>query len=818
MKISYQWIKQYLETSLTPDEMSVVLTSIGLEVEGMEPYCALPGGLAGYVIGEVLTCVDHPNSDHLHLTTVSTGGEEPLHIVCGAPNVAAGQKVVVATIGAVVYMKDGSFEIKRSKIRGEVSEGMLCAEDELGLGNGHDGIMVLSPDAVPGTPAADYFHIEQDCIFEIGLTPNRVDAASHYGVARDLAAWLKAHDRPYRLSLPSVDGFSVDDESRPMPVTVENPTACPRYTGVTISGVRIAPSPEWLQRRLSSIGLRPINNVVDITNFVLQEVCQPLHAFDADKIKGGQVIVKTLPEGTRFTTLDEVERKLSAEDLMICNTEEGMCIGGVFGGVGSGITDGTVNVFLESALFNPVWIRKTAKRHGLNTDASFRFERGVDPNITLYALKRAALLIREIAGGRISSQIVDVCSRTAEPFPVTLNYARMDRLIGEQLPRPTVRKILEGLEIGIAAESDSELQLLVPPYRVDVQREADVIEDILRIYGYNNVRMGMRVNSTLSTSAKPDARRVQNTVSDYLSANGFNEMMSNSLTALSYYAEGTTFPDSRTVKILNPLTQDLGCLRQTLLFGGLEAIAYNINRKNSSLRLYEFGNCYALDAEQPGQALPGYTEQKHLALFATGDKAQRNWKTPAEPIDFYFLKGYVERLIQRLGLPQRMLHLEEMAASDILSEGLLYKARKEPLVCVGVVQPALARRFDIKAPVYYADFNWTLVLQLLASHQIVYQELPKYPEVRRDLALVLQQDVHFDQIRQIAFRTENRLLRSINLFDVFSDRKLGEGKKSYAISFVLRDDEKTLTDSQIDHVMQRLATAFEKEADAQIRD
>ncbi|MDR1864530.1 MAG: phenylalanine--tRNA ligase subunit beta [Bacteroidales bacterium] len=820
MQISYQWLKEYIHTDLSPADMAEILTSIGLEVDSLTEWCPVKGGLEGFVVGEVLTCGKHPDADRLSVTAVNIGQDAPLGIVCGAPNVAAGQKVVVALTGAVIHTAEGSFEIKKSKIRGVESEGMLCAEDELGLGTSHEGIMTLDASAVPGMPAKDYFGISTDCIFEIGLTPNRIDAASHTGVARDLAAYLEVHEpdfsRKDHFRLPSTDAFAVDHRNRVIEVVVENTDACPRYAGVTISGVSVAPSPDWLQIRLRAIGLSPINNVVDVTNFVLHELAQPLHAFDADRITGGKVIVKTLPEGASFVTLDGTERKLSADDLMICNTQEGMCIGGVFGGLHSGITEQTTTVFLESACFHPGYIRRTAKRHGLNTDASFRFERGIDPNNTVYALKRAALLIKEVAGGAISSDIIDSCPRPVAPFAVRLKFDRIHRLIGKALSPDTIQKILEALEIETVSRTAEGMEVAVPPYRVDVRREADVAEEILRIYGYNNIAFGDEVHSTLSHTPKPDRERVVNTVSDFLSSNGFNEIISNSLTKTAYYQETGMFQANRSVKILNPLSQELGCMRQTLLYGGMEAIIYNTNHRNPDLKLYEFGNCY-LREEGQGQPLPGYTERQHLALFVTGNRYPSGWNTPAQPADFYTLKACAENVLKRLGIPLRSLTVTEEDSNETYAETLRYSDKNSLLLEVCTVGTKLLKQFDLKAPVYYADFRWDAVMRLLSRVKISYRELPRFPEVRRDFALLVDKQVRFADICRAANHAEQKLLKNIRLFDVYEGEKIAGGKKSYAVSFTLQDVRQTLTDRQIDSAMQRIAATLEKETGAQIR-
>ena len=820
MQISYRWLRDYIQTSLSPEKIADILTSTGLEVESLEKYCPVKGGLEGFVIGEVLTCHKHPDADKLSVTTVNVGTSEPLGIVCGAPNVAAGQKVVVAVVGTTIYTEHDSFKIKKAKIRGVESSGMICAEDELGLGASHDGVMVLDPSAVPGAPAKEYFNIKTDYIFEIGLTPNRIDAASHIGVARDLAAYLTVHaddfvkERDY--SIPSVDTFAVDNHSLPIEVAVENPEACPRYAGLTISGVTVGASPKWLQNRLLAIGLTPINNVVDATNYVLHETGQPLHAFDAGKITGNKVVVKTLPAGTPFVTLDGVERRLNAEDLMICNAEAGMCIGGVFGGRESGISDATTGIFLESAYFNPTYIRRTSKRHGLNTDASFRFERGIDPNITVYALKRAAMLIKEVAGGQISSGITDVYPNPVQPFRIELNLRNLCKFVGQEIEPDIVKKILQALDIEIKNQTSVAMTLDVPPYRVDVQREADVAEEILRIYGYNHIDITDEIHSTLTHSQKPDRERMVNVVSDFLSSCGFNEIISNSLVKTSYYQHSESFPANRCVNILNPLSQDLGCMRQTLLFGGLEAVIYNTNRKNPDLKMYEFGNCYFAEPEHDGQAVKGYTENRRLALFITGDKVNGNWNTPEQPSTFFSMKACAENVFKRLGIDVFSLKIKEIQ-NDVFAEGLTYSKGENLLAEVGSVHPKLLKQFDVKAPVYYADFRWDAVIQASCRSEIRYKELPRFPEVRRDLSLMVDQKVRFAEICDVAVRTERKLLKNINLFDVYEGDKIESGKKSYAVSFILQDMGQTLTDQQIDKTMQCIIDALSKVTGAQIR-
>ena len=820
MQISYRWLRDYIQTSLSPEKIGEILTSIGLEVESLEEYCSVKGGLEGFVVGEVLTCHKHPDADKLTVTTVSVGTAEPLGIVCGAPNVAAGQKVVVATIGTTIYKDNDSFKIKKTKIRGVESSGMICAEDETGLGTSHEGIMVLDASAVPGTFARDYFKIETDWIFTIGLTPNRIDAASHIGVARDLAAYLTVNTVDFTknrdFSLPSVDAFAVDNNNLPIEVVVENTEACPRYAGLTLSGVTVGPSPAWLQNRLRAIGQTPINNVVDVTNYVLHEMAQPLHAFDAAKITDNKVVVKTLPAGTPIVTLDGVERILDTEDLIICNSRAGMCIGGVFGGLETGISETTASVFLESAYFNPTWIRRTSKRHGLNTDASFLFERGIAPNNTVYALKRAAMLIKEVAGGQISSDIVDIYPNPVKPYRIELKYRYVNQFTGQEISPKVIKTILEALEIGIESQTAYLMVVTVPPYRVDVQRPADLIEEILRIYGFNNIDSSDEVHSTLTYLQKPDCGKAVNIISDFLSSCGFNEIMSNSLTKMSYYQQCESFPASRCVNILNPLSQDLGCMRQTLLFGGLEAVIYNTNRKNSDLKLYEFGNCYFTEEPHKGQALKGITEKQHLGLFITGNNTADNWNTKVYSSSFFSLKAFSENVLKRLGVSINSLTISEIQ-NDIFIEGLAYSTGKTLIAETGAVHPNLLKQFDIKSPVYYADFCWDAVMRMLAKVEIRYRELPRFPEVRRDLSLMVDKKVRFSEICDVASRAERKLLKHINLFDVYEGDKIESGKKSYAVSFILQDMEQTLTDTQINQTMQRIAEALAKEMGAAVR-
>jgi len=815
MKISWNWLKEYIETDIEPAEAAKIFTSIGLEVEDMESFETVRGGLEGVVIGQVLSCVKHPNADKLSVTTVDLGSGEPVQIVCGAPNVAAGQKVPVATVGTMLYSGDEPFRIKEAKIRGEASFGMICAEDELGLGSSHAGIMVLDSNARIGMPAREYFGIEQDTVFEIGLTPNRIDSASHYGVARDLAAYL-AQAGKGKLKKPEVDPFTADNDSLHIPVIVENPEACIRYSGLTLSGVKVTESPAWLRNRLLSIGLNPINNVVDITNFVLHEIGQPLHAFDAEKISGNEVHVRIPDKGTRFTTLDEKERELSGHDLMICNADEGMCIAGIFGGITSGVTENTKNIFLESACFSPVHVRKSARFHGLNTDASFRFERGSDPNITLWALKRAALLIKELAGGTISSTIEDVYPTPVEHFKVDISFRNIARLIGKEIPPTTIRSILQSLEIEIAREDELGMALLVPPYRVDVQREADIVEEILRIYGFNNVEIGEHLNSTLSYVDKPDKEKIINTISDLLSGLGFMEMKSNSLTRASWYSSNGE-EDPKAVKLFNPLSQDLSHMRRNLVYGGLEALAWNINRKNPNLMLYEFGNCYEKDPEKvSANALDKYSENLRLGLFLTGNNNEGNWLLKGKPSGFFTMKGLVDLVLKRLGFDPMKLRLSPVE-STYFSEGVACYQGEKMVVQFGIISKKLLDAADIKQEVIAAEFDWDLVLKLLRKHSVSFSPLPRVPAVQRDLSLLLDREVQYDALYKLAFKTEKRLLKEVGLFDVYEGEHIEAGKKSYALSFVLLDEEKTLTDQQIEKVMNNIAVAFEKELGAAVR-
>jgi len=798
MKISYNWLKEFIDTDKTPEEISTILTGTGLEVESLEKVQAIPGGLEGLVIGHVKESAGHPNSDHLHITKVDVGGPEDLQIVCGAANVAAGQKVVVATVGTIVYPMEGDhFKINKSKIRGEVSEGMICAEDEISLGKSHEGIMILDADAIPGTLAKDYFKINDDFQYEIGLTPNRADAVSHLGTARDIAAFLKL-----RIRKPDVSIFKVDDTSRTLEVVVENEQASPRYAGVTISGIEVKESPKWLKERLAVIGVRSINNIVDITNYVLHDLGQPLHAFDADAIAGNKVIVKNCPEGTLFKTLDGVERKLSADDLMICDAEKPMCIAGVFGGIDSGVSAATKNIFLESAYFNSVSVRKTAKRHGLKTDASFRFERGTDPDIPVFALKRAALLIQELAGGSISSEIVDLYPNPVQPFEVELPYKNVDRLIGQIIPHAEIKAIITALDIKIVEETAEGLSLKVPPYRVDVTRDVDVIEEILRIYGYNNIHIPTQIRASLNTSIRPDKDSVQNQLSDMLTANGFNEIMSNSLTKSAYSSNLDI-----AVKILNPLSSDLDVMRQSMLYSGLEAIAYNQNRRNADLKLYEFGKVYSVYEDK-------YTESQRFSIFITGANIAEAWGQKAKPVSFYNLKSIVDGLVEKLNVKD--ITTEE-ASDGEFAYGLQYNRGNKTLVKFGAVSAAALKKVDNDKTVFYADFNFDLILTLARKNKIIYQDVSKFPAVRRDLSMLIDKNITFGALKQIAQKTERKLLKEVNVFDVYEGDKLPAGKKSYALSFIIEDMEKTLTDKAIDAIMQKLIYNLEKEAGAEIR-
>lgn len=821
MNISYNWLKDYLDFDLSPEEVSAALTSIGLETGGVEEVETIKGGLDGLVIGEVLTCENHPDSDHLHITTINIGQNTPLQVVCGASNVAAGQKVVVALVGTKLYSGEESFTIKKSKIRGVESFGMICAEDEIGIGHSHDGIIVLPAEAKEGTPAKEYYNVKSEYILEVDITPNRIDGASHFGVARDLYAYLLQNNLKASLKKPNIDNFKIDESNGGISVSVENSEACPRYAGVTIKNVKVAESPEWLKNRLSLIGLRPINNIVDITNYVLHGLGHPLHAFDVAHIAGEKVIVKTLAEGTKFTTLDEVERSLSERDLMICNTQEGMCIAGVFGGLKSGVTENTTDVFLECAYFNPTWVRKTARRHGLNTDSSFRFERGCDPNDTIYVLKYAALLIQELAGGTVVGKIQDIYPTPIEKPIVELSYNKTNSLIGKDIDKPTVKSILNSLEIVINNETEDTLTLEIPTYRVDVLRDVDVIEDILRIYGYNNIELSDRVKSNLSYETQTDkSYDLQNLISEQLTGSGFNEILNNSLTKESYYTDSNIYPLSKCVRLINPLSADLGVMRQTLLHGGLESVAYNRNRQNPDIKFYEFGNCYYFNAENKveGENLKEYAEEFHLGLWLSGNNITNSWSAADEKTSIYQLKAYVENILVRLGVNTSKYEFDQFA-SEIYSVALEAKAKgkNKSLGTLGIVHKKILKQHDINADVYYAELNWTLLMKEIKKQTITYSDISKFPAVKRDLALLLDKNILFEQIEKIAYKAERKLLKNISLFDVYEGKNLPDGKKSYAVNFVLQDEEKTLNDKQIDAVMSKIQKVLEDELGAKLR-
>ena len=821
MNISYNWLKEYIDLDLTPQETADALTSLGLETGSVEKVESIKGGLQGLVIGEVLTCVEHPDSDHLHITTVNLGdGNQPSQIVCGAPNVAAGQHVIVATLGTKLYDGDKEFVIKKSKIRGVESFGMICAEDEIGVGTSHDGIIVLPADTVPGTPAREYYNITDDYMLEVDLTPNRIDAASHYGVARDLAAWLALQGKKANLRLPQTDSYKADRTDGAIEVTVENTEACPRYSGVTIRNIKVAESPKWLKDYLTAAGQRPINNIVDITNFVLLAFNQPLHCFDLAKVKGGKVVVRTVPEGTKFVTLDEVERTLTDHDLMICNAEEPMCIGGVFGGLDSGVTETTTDVFIESAYFNPTWVRKTARRQGLNTDSSFRFERGIDPNTTVKFLKIAATLIKELAGGEICGEIVDIKSQEFPPFPVTLRYEYVDNLIGKKIGNDTIKNILKSLEIEITDESADELQLLVPTYRVDVQRPCDVVEDILRVYGYNNVEFGETLHSSLSYKGETDVKQhMQTLISEQLTATGFNEILNNSLTAVSYYEGSEIYPIGNCVKLLNPLSSDLGVMRQTLLYGGLESISHNINHKSGNLRFYEFGNVYSFDSAADGSTklLAPYSEHTSMGIWMSGNNHDANWNEPQRRLTVYDLKAVVDNIFARIGLDQKEI-VAEQSSSEIFSASLTFKHRTGKVLGeLGIIKATVRKKFDIDQDVFFAQFNWDALVKMTQKRSVTFTDLPKTQPVKRDLALLIDKNVTFAQIEQVVRQSERKLLRNVTLFDVYEGKNLEEGKKSYAISITLQDDEKTLQDKQIDTTMNKIIANLQKQLDAKLR-
>ena len=814
MKISFNWLKDYIECDLTPEALAQALTSIGLEVDSLEEVEEIPGGLKGVIVAEVVECVDHPDSDHLHITKLNVGEPELLQVVCGAPNVAAGQKVLLATVGTVL---GEDFKIKKSKIRGVESFGMICAEDELGIGESHDGIMVLDPEAVVGTPAKDYLGLATDAIIEIGLTANRVDAASHIGVARDIYAYLKHNGLPCEFKMPDVSAWADSDEGEAIPMEVTAADGAPRYTGTTIRGVKVAPSPEWLQKKLLSIGLRPINNIVDITNFVLHEVGQPLHAFDAAKITGNKVVVRRAEEGEKFVTLDGVERTLSAADLMIANTEKPMCLAGVFGGEESGVTESTVDVFLESAYFNPVSIRKSSKRHGLKTDASFRYERGADPLVVEYAAKRAALLIQELAGGKIEGRMQQFYPEAIEKKVVELDYNRIENFVGKKLGHDVIEEILTSLAYEFVEKTENGAKVAVPSYMIDVYRECDIVEEILRIYGYNNIELPQAMRMSVNAPQKPEQEQVRKTIADVLAANGFVETMNNSLTKSDYYAKLKTFPEDKCVRIMNPLSSDLNVMRQTLILNGLEVIAYNINRQITNIKTFEYGSVYSFNPEMDGKTLDSYEEHTCYAMFMSG-QPEKSWRVDPGKGNYFQLKGYLELLLKRFGCDIYSLQTEA-APADLFSEGLSYSlpGSGQPLAVMGTIAPARLKQFGIKQPVFAAEINWPAFFTLIKRNKIKYSELPKFPEVRRDLALLLDESVTYADLRKSALRVGKKLLKQVSLFDVYRGDKIAEGKKQYALSFVLQDLEKTLTDNDVEKVMSKLLATFQNEFGATLR-
>ena len=820
MEISYKWLKEYVDFDLTPQETADALTSCGLEVDALEEVQTIKGGLKGLYVGKVLTCELHPNSDHLHITTVDLGKAEPQQIVCGAPNVAAGQKVIVADLGCVLYDGDKEFVIKKSKLRGVESLGMICAEDEIGVGTSHDGIIVLPEDAPVGQPAAEYYHLESDWIIEIDITANRSDALSHWGVARDLYAWLKRNGHATSLHRPDCSEFAVDNNDLPIDVEIENTEACKRYACVSISGCEVKESPEWLQNKLKVIGLRPINNIVDITNYVMMAYGQPMHCFDADMVKGSKIVVRTQPEGTKFVTLDGEEHTLGEHDLSICNAEEPMCIAGIFGGKGSGTYDTTKNVVLESAYFHPTWIRKSARRHGLSTDASYRFERGIDPNGTIYALKQAAILCKQLAGGKVSMEIKDVYPNPINDARVQLDFEYVDRLIGKKIGNDMIRSIVESLDMKIVSETETGLELDVPAYRVDVQRPCDVVEDILRIYGYNNVEIPTQLKSSLTIPSDIDkAYHRQNVIGEQLVGCGFREILNNSLTKTAYYTELNKYTEETTVKVMNPLSNDLGVMRQSLLFGGLESISRNINHKMPNLRFFEFGNCYHYSPEKKNDEDPikAYTEEMHLGMWTTGKRVEGSWAHADEKASFYELKAYVINIFTRLGVNPGIV-VTETSDNNIFGKALALKARSGKVLCeMGTVCHKLLKKMDIDQDVFYADINWDNVMRAIKKNEVLYHDISKFPSVSRDLALLIDKSVEFEQIEQIARQTEKKLLKSVELFDVYEGKNLPEGKKSYAVNFILQDETKTLNDKQIEAIMTKLINNLKQKLNAELR-
>ena len=820
MNISYKWLKEYVDFDLTPQHVAEALTSCGLEVGGLEEVQTIRGGLKGLYVGKVLTCEPHPNSDHLHITTVDLGKGEPQQIVCGAHNVAANQKVIVADLGCVLYDGDKEFVIKRSKLRGVESLGMICAEDEIGVGTSHDGIIVLPEDAPIGMPAAEYYHLESDWVIEVDITANRSDALSHYGVARDLYAWLKQNNYQTELHKPNCDAFEVDNESLTIDVEVKNTEACKRYACVSLTNCEVKESPEWLQNKLKIVGIRPINNIVDITNYIMMAYGQPMHCFDADMVAGHKIVVTTQPEGTKFITLDGEEHSLSERDLSICNANEAMCIAGIFGGKGSGTYENTRNIVLESAYFHPTWIRKSARRHGLSTDASYRFERGIDPNGQVYALKQAAILCKELAGGQVSMQIKDVYPDPIEGSKVVLTYDYVNSLIGKEIGKDTIKSIVTSLDMKIEAENENQIEILVPAYRVDVKRPCDVVEDILRIYGYNNVEIPLQLKGTLTIPTDEDRnRKYINLISEQLVGGGFNEILNNSLTKVSYYKDLNRYTEETTVKILNPLSADLGVMRQTLLFGGLESIVRNANRKNSNLRFFEFGNCYHYDEskKEADKLIKAYTQDQHLGLWVTGKRVENSWVHPNEDASFYELKAYVENILVRLGLSLQAVTLVK-GENNIFEDSISIVTKAGKIIAeLGVVAYKLTKNMGITNEVFFADIYWDNLLKAVKKHVVEYKEISKYPAVSRDLALLVDKTVEFEQIKEIAYSTEKKLLKAVELFDVYEGKNLPEGKKSYAVNFILQDEQKTLNDKQIDSIMKKLIDNLTKRLNAELR-